>query len=147
VQVHQFNLTVVPLWPTSHEISSSGTPASDNTETNECRSSRGVHSSGSMPGTRWSARRKVTPDVGASIAVPNAVVKTSPVSCQRSPGVENVLARADRDAAVAAEGWTSFLIDQPVWRSSQRTDREGGEHDGWGGLRSSRLVVVDRPGQ
>jgi uncharacterized membrane protein len=65
-------------------------------------------------------RRKVTPDVGASIAVPNAVVKTSPVSCQRSPGVKDVLARADRDAALAAQGWRSFLIDQAVWRFSQR---------------------------
>ena len=130
------SVTVVPLCPTSREICSSGTPASESTETNECRSSRGVHSSGSMPGTRWSARRKVTPDVGAS-AVPNAVVKTSPVSCQRSPGMEIVLARADRDAAVAAEGWTSFLIDQPVWRSSQQlTARAANTMVGWASIES-----------
>jgi uncharacterized membrane protein len=34
--------------------------------------------------------------------------------------VEDVLARADRDAALAAQGWRSFLIDQAVWRFSQR---------------------------
>jgi hypothetical protein len=40
-------------------------------------------------------------------------------------------------------GLTSFLIDQPVWRSSQPLPR-GRRTRWWGGLRSSRVVVVDR---
>jgi hypothetical protein len=59
--------------------------ASDSTETNECRSSRGVHSAGSIPGTWRSARRRLRPRLAASISVPFLVVNTSPLSCQASP--------------------------------------------------------------
>ena len=43
--------------PTSREITSIGTSASDSSETNECRISRGVHSCGSIPGTSARAHR------------------------------------------------------------------------------------------
>src|SRR5215212_7590199 len=43
---------VVSLCPTSREMSSRETPASDSSETNERRSSRGVQSAGSSRGTR-----------------------------------------------------------------------------------------------
>ena len=81
-------------------------------------------------GTRWSALRKVTPDVGASIAVPNAVVKTSPVSCQRSPGVE-ICARPCGSRCCGSGGGLDELLDRPAGLAFQpAADREGGEHDG-----------------
>jgi len=66
---------------TSRDTSSIGTPASESSETNECRSSRGVHSSGFMPGTEARARRKSR----RTFAVPSRVVNTKPVSCHWSP--------------------------------------------------------------
>ena len=44
------SVTLVPLCLTSREMSSRDTSASDSSETNECRSSRGVQSAGSRPG-------------------------------------------------------------------------------------------------
>jgi hypothetical protein len=52
------SVTLVPLWLTSREISSMGTPASESSETNECLSSRGVQSADSMPDTLAKARLK-----------------------------------------------------------------------------------------
>jgi hypothetical protein len=43
----------------------------------------------------------------------------SGVVVQACAGVEDVVAGLDGDAAVAAQGLHEFLIDQPVWRSSQ----------------------------
>ena len=57
-------MTVVPLWPTNCDICSTGTPASDNTETNECRNSRGVHSNGSRLGTRGYGPPEVPSNIG-----------------------------------------------------------------------------------
>jgi hypothetical protein len=54
------------LAPTSREISSTSTPASDSRDTKECRSSRGVQSFGSRPGTRARARRKSRRTLAAS---------------------------------------------------------------------------------
>ena len=47
-------------------------------DTNECRSSRGVQSFGSRPGTSASARRRSRRTFAGSISLPTAVANTSP---------------------------------------------------------------------
>jgi hypothetical protein len=44
----------------------------------------------------------------------------SGIGVEGCSGVEDVVAGLTGDAAVVAQVVTSFLIDQPVWRSSQR---------------------------
>ena len=54
----------------------------------------------------------------------------------------------DGDPAVGAYliVLTIFLIDEPVWRSSQRLTRKPGHQDGQMRLDRAALVLVDRPG-
>jgi hypothetical protein len=117
----------VPLCPTSCEICSSGTPASESSETNECRSSRGVHSDGLRPGTRAKARRKSRRTLPASILVPTDVVNTRPVSRHRSPADNRsaaCCARCLHSASMHRSGRASVRRDLLVLVSPPtRTDR------------------------
>src|SRR5215212_1872400 len=62
---------VVSLCPTSREMSSRETPASDSSETNERRSSRGVQSAGSSRGPGGGAAQIAT-DIGGVHALARA---------------------------------------------------------------------------
>ena len=75
--------------PASAAISSIGTPASEEIETNVCRSSRGVHDSPSP--AALVSRRMDRLTLCESICVPTDVVKTSPVSGPEFAGVGAIL--------------------------------------------------------
>jgi hypothetical protein len=113
----------------------------------ECLSSRGVHSDGSIPGTRASARRKSRRTFPAAILVPMEVVNTSPVSCHRSPVASrsaNCCARCFFSASTQRPGSANVRRDLRVLVSpSARMVRQTSMCGGTGGATSVRR----RPGQ
>jgi hypothetical protein len=64
------SVTTVLRCPTRREISSMGTPLSDRSDTNECRSSRGVHWLASTSAARPMAARKSRRTSAESSGVP-----------------------------------------------------------------------------
>jgi hypothetical protein len=67
---YTISVTTVLRCPTRREISSMGTPLSDRSDTNECRSSRGVHSLASTPRAWAMAARKSRRTSAESNGVP-----------------------------------------------------------------------------
>lgn len=74
-------MTVIPLYPTRREMSSTGTPASEGSETKLCRISRGVHSFGLSPASATTARNSRR-TLCASSSVLAAVMNTRSSSDQ-----------------------------------------------------------------
>jgi len=75
---------VVPLCPTSREICSIGTPASESSETKLCRSSRGVHVRESSPAASTTLRKERR-TCEASAGVPACDANTRSLSCPLVP--------------------------------------------------------------
>ena len=86
-----------------------GTPASESSETKECRNSRGVQSAGLSPGTRARARRRSRRMLAASMPVPSRVVNTSPVSVHRSSTTDS-MSRSAKSLRIAAVALAEPLI-------------------------------------
>ena len=73
------------MCPISREITSTGMPLSDSSDTKLWRNSRGVQCRASTPGALLIALRTLRRTFAGSSAVPYRVVNTKPVSCQRGP--------------------------------------------------------------
>jgi Glyoxalase-like domain len=100
------SVVVVPLWPTSREICSIGTPASDSSETKLWRSSRGATEDQVSPGIRQVYRKLRLPDSDIRVLLQKTDdEKTSKERMHLDLETDDVEAEVRRLEALGATRW------------------------------------------
>ena len=100
------SVVVVPLWPTSREICSIGTPASDSSETKLWRSSRGATEDQVSPGSRQVYRKLRLPDSDIRVLLQKTDdEKTSKERMHLDLETDDVEAEVRRLEALGATRW------------------------------------------